>query len=60
MDTRSLPDYLDAAARLQGLHLSAEQREATLVQLERFAAVAATFLDLPLGPDDEPIESVRP
>lgn len=50
-----LAAYLDAVAPLQGFALTPEQRAAVLLNLERFAAIAAGFLDQPLAPDEEPI-----
>jgi hypothetical protein len=55
MPDTDLAAYLDAVAPLHGLSLTREQRAAALLNLERFAAIAASFVDLPLAADDEPI-----
>ena len=55
MEPEVLAAYLDAATALHGLSLTAEQRTRTLLQLERFALIAAPLLTMPLQPSDEPI-----
>jgi hypothetical protein len=55
MADTELARYLDAAAALHGLNLSADQRAAALLQLGRLSELAATFVDLPLAASEEPI-----
>ena len=45
--------YVDAALALHGFDLTPAARAAVLQNFERSAAIAAAFLDLPLGPEDE-------
>ena len=60
MQSTELAEYLEYAARLQGLALEPAQRARVLLQLERFAEIAASFADLPLSPDEEPIVGLLP
>jgi hypothetical protein len=48
-----IPRYLDAALALHGYQLSEATRDEVLRQFTLGATIAAGFLDLPLGPEDE-------
>ena len=57
---QQLQCYLDAALALQGFDLDAAQRAGVLQNLERLAAMAATFLDVPLAPANESAAMFHP
>jgi Protein of unknown function (DUF4089) len=60
MDNVVMTAYVDAACAAQGLTLSADRREAVLLQFARVAQIAETFLDFPLGAEDEQAPVYRP
>jgi len=60
MNNEQLAKYVDAACAAQGLALSAARREAVIEQFTRIAQIADTFLDFPLGPEDEQAPIYRP
>jgi hypothetical protein len=60
MDKEILAQYVDAACALQGFVLSAARRDAVIEQFDRVAQIAETFVDFPLGPEDEQAPVYRP
>ncbi|MBU6272921.1 MAG: DUF4089 domain-containing protein [Betaproteobacteria bacterium] len=53
MKPAEIPPYVDAALALHGYQLSEAARAEVLRQFTLGATIAAGFLDLPLGPEDE-------
>jgi hypothetical protein len=53
MNPPDLAAYVDAALAMHGLRLSEPARDEVLKQFTLGATIAAGFLDLPLGPEDE-------
>ena len=53
MNEADLSRYVDAALALHGYALSEATRAEVLRQFTLGASIAAGFLDLPLGPEDE-------
>jgi hypothetical protein len=60
MNEETLKRYVDAACAAQRLALSSERRDAVVEQFARIAQIAETFLDFPLGPEDEQAPVYRP
>ena len=53
MDRNALERYMDTAAALIGVPLPLACRPGVLDNLARMRELAATFVDLPLRPEDE-------
>jgi hypothetical protein len=53
MNPQEIPAYVDAALALHGYRLSEAARAEVLRQFTLGATIAAAFLDVPLGPEDE-------
>jgi hypothetical protein len=60
MDKVVMTAYVDAACAAQGLTLSTERRDAVLMHFSRIAQIAESFLDFPLGAEDEQAPVYRP
>jgi hypothetical protein len=60
MDRNELERYMDAAATLVGVPLPTACRSGVLDNLARMHELAASFVDLPLRPEDESAVMFRP